>query len=186
MSCAINCNETELAHDAEDLVCLGAKPAGASEIVIYWCLDNITDITNPAETLAAIAAGEAILITDILFGNDVPTPTNGPKVTACGTPSVLYNTYPVSITDYSYNQTNAELYGALGNGRRAAAILAWDCQTNTNFPDTSRYYLPTSGGVTFAGGLVDPNNDDEVARFEVAGSFKGSVTIISTPAGIFS
>lgn len=186
MSCAINCNEVELAHDAEDLVCLGAKPAGASEIVIYWCLDNITDITDPAQTIAAIAAGEAILITDILFGNDAPTPTNGPKVTACGTVSVLYNTYPVSITDYSYNATNATLYGALGNGRRAAAILAWDCQTNPNFPDTSRYYAPTSGGITFAGGLVDPNNDDEVARFEVAGTFKGAVDIITTPAGIFS
>jgi hypothetical protein len=64
--------------------------------------------------------------------------------------------------------------------------LAWDCQTNPNFPDTSRYYAPTSGGITFAGGLVDPNNDDEVARFEVQGSFKGSVDIITTPAGIFS
>ncbi len=186
MSCAINCNEVELEHDSEDLVCLGARPAGSPSVVLYWCLDNISDITNPAQTLAAIAAGEALEVTDILFGNDLPTPTTGPKTTACGTPNVIYNTYPVSLTDYSYNQTNATLYEALGNGRRVAAILAWDCNSNPNFPDTSRYYVPTSGGITFSGGLSDANNDDEVAFFQVNGTFKGGVTIISTPAGIFS
>lgn len=186
MSCAINCNEVELSHDAEDLNCKGARPAGSPSIVLYWCLDNITDITNPAETLAAIAAGEALLVEDILFGNDAPTPTNGPKTVACGTVSVLYNSYPLNLTDYSYNQTNNALYEALGNGRSVAAILAWDCGTNPNFTDTSRYYVPSAGGITFSGGLVDPDNDDEVVSFQLAGTFKGSVTIIDTPAGIFA
>jgi len=185
MSCAINCNEVELSHEAEDLVCLGLRPAGAAQIVIYWCLDNITDITVPAQTIAAIAAGEAIKLTYILFGNDAPTPTTGPKPFACGSPGILYNSYPISITDYSYNQTNNELFGALGNGRNVAAILAWDCNTNPNFSDTSRYYVPSAGGITFSGGLIDPNNDDEVASFVVNGTFKGGVTIIPTPAGIF-
>lgn len=186
MSCALNCNEQELSHESEDVFCLGLRPAGSPQIVLFWCLDNITDITNPTQILTAIAAGEALKITNILFGNDTPTPTLGPKPTACGTPKVIYNTYPVSITDYSYNQTNNELYEALGNGRTAAAILAWDCTTNPNFADTSRYYVPTSGGITFSGGLSDPNNDDEVASFVVNGTFKGGVTIIPTPAGIFA
>lgn len=185
MSCAINCNEVELAHEAEDLVCGGGRPAGSPSIVLFWCLDNISDITNPTQILAAIAAGEALKVSDILFGNDLPTPTNGPKLTACGQAGVLYNTYPVSITDYSYNQTNNELYEALGNGRRVQALLAWDCNSKPTVPDTSRYYLPTSGGITFSGGLSDANNDDEVAFFQVDGTFKGSVTIIPTPAGIF-
>lgn len=186
MSCAINCNEAELSHSAEDLLCNGARPAGASSIVIFWCLDSITDITDPAEITAAIAAGEALLVEEILFGNDAPTPTTGPKLTACGTPSVLYNTYPINLTDYSYNQTNMSLYESLGNGRSVAAILAWDCNTNPNFTDTSRYYTPSSGYITFSGGLVDPDNDDETARFELSGTYKGTVTIIDTPAGIFS
>lgn len=186
MSCAINCNEVELTHDAEDLVCLGVRPAGASQIVIYWCLDNITDITDGTQTTDAITAGEAIKITDIRFGNDAPTPTNGPKPTSCGSPRVLYNSFPLNLTDYSYNATNAALYEALGNGRAVAAVLAWDCNTNPNFSDTSRYYVPSSGDITWSGGLVDPDDDDEAARFELTATYKGSVDIITTPTGVFS
>lgn len=185
MSCAINCNETPVSHDAEDLECKGARPAGASAAVLFFCLDNITDITDPAEILAAIAADEALLVESIRFGNDAPTPTLGPKTVSCGTPGVLFNSYTVKITDYSYNQTNNELYEALGNGRKLSAILAWDCNTKATYSDTSRYYVPSSGGITFAGGLVSPDDDEEAARFELTGTFKGGVTIIPTPAGVF-
>lgn len=185
MSCAINCNESELSHDAEDLLCLGVRPAGAAQVVLFWCLDSITDITVPAQILAAIAAGEALLVTDIAFGSDLPTPTLGPKVTACGTPGVLFNSRTLTLTDYSYNQTNNELYESLGNGRKAAAILAWDCNSNPNFSDTSRYYVPSSGSINFSGGLSSSATDEEAAFFQVSGTYKGSVTIIPTPAGIF-
>lgn len=186
MSCAINCNETVLTHNAEDLECLGARPAGSPSVILFWCLDNITDISDPAEILAALAADEALEVKDILFGNDAPSPTLGPKTIACGSPSVLYNSYTVNLTDYSYNQDNNELYEALGNGRKVAAILARDCNTKATFADTSRYYLPSYGGVTFSGGLNDADNDDEAAFFKVTGTFKGGVTILPTPAGVFS
>lgn len=185
MSCAINCNEAELSHEAEDLICLGTRPAGASSVVLYWCLDNITDITVPAQTLDAIAAGEALLVEDIAFGSDLPTPTNGPKPTACGTPGVLFNTRNVTLSDYSYNETNNDLYESLGNGRKVAAILAWDCNSNPNFADTSRYYVPSAGHISFSGGLSSAATDEEAAFFQVTGTYKGSVTIIPTPAGIF-
>lgn len=185
MSCIVNCSESDLSHEAENLICFGLHPAGSPQIIIFWCLDNISDITNPTQILTAIAAGEALRVRDILFGSDPPTPTLGPKPTACGTPKVLFNTFNMSATDYSYNQTNNELWGDLGNGRSVAAVLAWDCTTNPNYPDTSRYYLPTSGGISWSGGLGSPNNDDEVASFVVNGTFKGTVTIIPTPAGVF-
>jgi hypothetical protein len=187
MSCAINCDEVELTHTSEDLVCNGVKAAGASSIVLFWCLDGISDITDPSQIQAAIAQNEALLVESIKFGNDLPTPTTGPKPTSCGTPSVLYVTQSLTITDYSYNQDNNELYQELGHGRKVAAILAWDCNTNPNFPDTSRYYVPSgSGGITFAGGLSDADDDDEAAFFQVTGTYKGRITIIPTPAGIFA
>ncbi len=186
MSCPINCNEVAVSHDAEDLICLGARPAGSSSIIIFWCLDSITDITDPAQILLAISLDQAILVTDIRFGNAAATPTTGPKLTSCGTPGVLYQSYPLNLTDYSYNQTNMELYDALGGGRKAAAILAWDCNTKPTFANTSRYYLPSAGGITFSGGLVDPDDDDEAARFELSATYKGGITIIPTPAGIFA
>jgi hypothetical protein len=186
MSCAINCNETPVVHTTEDLTCIGPKPAGAPSIIVYWCLDNISDISDPAQTIAALANDEALEIKDILFGSDAPAPTFGPKTVSCGSPTVLYNTQTLNITDFSYNQDNNELYEALGNGRKVAAILARDCNTKANFPDTSRYYTPSYGGITFAGGLNDADNDDEAAFFKVTGTYKGGVTIIPTPAGVFS
>lgn len=185
MSCAINCNEGTLAHDPEDLICLGVRPAGASQIVIYWCLDSISDITIPGQTTLAISRGEALKVTEISFGSDLPSPTLGPKTTACGTPGVLFNSRNITLTDYSYNQTNNDLYESLGNGRKAKAILAWDCNSNPNFSNTSRYYVPSSGSINFSGGLSSAATDEEAAFFQVSGTYKGSVTIIPTPAGLF-
>lgn len=186
MSCAINCGESDLSHESEDLICFGLHPAGSEDVIIFWCLDLVTDITNPTQIQAALDAGQALRASNLLFGSGEPTPTQGPKPTACGTPKVLYVTYNVDLTDYNYNQTNNELYGSLGAGRSPKAMLVRDCGTNPNYSDTSRYYEATSGGINFAGGLNSANNDDEAAFFHVAGTFKGTVDIIPTPAGIFT
>lgn len=121
----------------------------------------------------------------VAFGSDLPTPTNGPKVTACSAASVLFTTRTMTITDYSYNQTNNELYESLGNGRKVAAVLARDCSSNPNFADTSRFYQATSGHIAFAGGLSSTNTDEEPAFFQVEGTYRGTVDIIATPTGIF-
>lgn len=184
MSCAINCTDIGV-HDPEDLVCKGPRPAGSSSIVIFLCLDNVSDITSAAQINAAIAADEAILVENIRFGSAAPTPTLSPKTTSCGLEQVLYNTYPLTLVDYSYNETNNDLWSTFSGGVTAKAILAWDCLKDT-FSDTSRFYNATGGSIQFTGGLVDPDDDAEAARFEMNGSFKGTVSIISTPAGVFS
>jgi hypothetical protein len=184
MSCAINCTDIGT-HDPEDLTCKGPRSAGASSIVIFLCLDNVSDITNPTQINAAIAADEAILVENIRFGSNAPTPALSPKLVSCGLPGVLHNTYPINITDYSYNSTNNDLWQTFASGVTAKAILAWDCLKST-YDDTSRFYNATGGAIQLQGGLVSPDDDDEAARFEITGSFKGDVSIITTPAGVFS
>lgn len=184
MSCAINCQDIGT-HTSEDLLCKGARPAGASSIVIYFCLDNIDDITDPQQTIDAIAADEAVLVENIRFGSGAPNPIQSPKTVSCGSPGVLHIEYPLNITDYSYNASNNDFWQTMGGGVTAAAILAWDC-TKASFTDTSRYYLPSAGSIVLAGGLVSPDDSDEAARFEITGTFKGTLDIITTPAGIFS
>lgn len=184
MSCAIICTDIG-SHSTEDLICKGPRPGGASSIVIFLCLDNITDITSASQILAAIAAEEAILIENIRFGSAAPTPTLSPKTTSCGLEQVLFNTYPLTLVDYSYNDTNNDLWSTFASGVTAKGILAWDC-TKASFSDTSRYYNASNGAIQLTGGLVSPDDDAEPARFEMAGSFKGTVSIIATPAGVFS
>lgn len=185
MSCAINCGEVELTHSSEDLDCKGVHPAGSDDLILFWCLDNVSDFTNTTQINNAIAGGEALRVSAVKFGNTLPSPTLGPKPTSCGTPRVLHNTYTTTITDYSYNAENAELYEALGGGRKVAAILARDCGTNPLYGDTSRVFLPSSGTIAFSGGLDSQDDDDNAAFFQVTGTLKGGVAIIDTPAGVF-
>lgn len=185
MSCAINCNEVELVHTSEDLDCKGVHPAGSDDLIVFWCLDNVSDFTNSTQINNAIAAGEAIRVSAVKFGHPIPTPTLGPKATSCGTPRVLHNTYTVTITDFSYNDDNGEFYGSVGGGRKVAAILARDCGTNPLYGDTSRVFLPSSGTIAFSGGLDSQDDDDNAAFFQVTGTYKGSLAIIDTPAGVF-
>jgi len=184
MSCAINCNEETLTHTPTNQ-CYGAHPAGSSDIIIFYCLDNVTDFTNPTQINLALAAGEALRIESIRFGSDLPTPTNGPKLTSCGTPGVLFKTSTMTLTDYNYGVENSPLYEALGNGRQIAAVMAHDCETNPNYSDTTRVYEPSSGYISFSGGLSSADDDEEAAFFQVTGSYKGGTRIIPTPAGVF-
>jgi len=185
MSCAIDCGQTALTHSAENLDCDGLHPAGSQDLILFFCLDDVSDITDPSQINNALNQGSALRVELVKFGSDLPTPTLGPKATSCGVPKVLYVTSTMTITDYSYNQENNELYNELGAGRGVAAVLARDCQTNANYADTSRYYVPTSGNISFAGGLSSADDDDEAAFFQVTGTYKGGVTIIATPAGVF-
>lgn len=186
MSCPINCNITLGTHDSEDLICNGLRPAGGKDLILFICTDNITDINDPAEILAAIANDEAIEVFNVGFGSTAPTPTLGPKPFPCGVAGVLFNTYQFTITDYSYNQTNNALYTLLAGGNRVEAILVRDC-VNSKFDDTSRFYdASENGGMSISGGLVDPADDEEAVRFEMTGSFKGDITILTTPAGVFT
>lgn len=184
MSCAISCTDVGT-HEPVNLRCAGPHPAGSSSVVIFLCLDNVSDITNPTQINTAIAAGEARLIEGIRFGSGASTPNLSPKTTSCGLPGVLNKTIPLNLTDYNYSQTNNELWEGFGSGMTAEGILAWDC-SKTGYDDTSRFYQATQGAIQFQGGLVSPDDDDEAARFELTGNFKGSIEIINTPAGVFS
>lgn len=183
MSCPINC-QTLGTHESQDLLCIGVRPAGAKDIILFKCLDNVSDITNPNQINNAIANDEAILISDVRFGSSEPAPTLGPKTTSCGVEGVLFNTYPFTITDYSYSQINNALYTALAGGYRIEGMLVHDCP-KTGFSDTSRFYDASDSGMVITGGLSSPDDDVEAAVFKMNGSFKGSITIIATPAGVF-
>lgn len=182
-SCNQYCAE-ELTDFEYVIECGSAHPAGASNIIVVICDDLISDPFNATQLLAAIAAGDAFKVEGVRFGSTAPTPTPGPKLTSCGVESVLYQTHAINWTDYNYTQVNNLNYERLGNGLRPKGVLAIDC-TKTGWDDTARYYASNTGGIQLSGGLVSPDDDNEASRFELAGSFKGTIDIGTAPTGIF-
>lgn len=183
MATCLNYNCEELTdHEASSLSCLGPRPSGISEVVLILCGNDLTDPSDGTEVNALITAGDAKLVSSIRMGVGVGEPTLSPKTTACGLPQTLYVTYSGNIIDYSWNETNFEFWNTLTSGYTIQGAIARMCP-KTGFDDQSLYL---DGEISFAGGAIITDTDEEPARFEITFTYKGDIHLITTPAGVFS
>ena len=169
-------------HEVATLTCKGPRPSGISEVVFILCGNSLTDPSDGAEVAALIAADDAKLVQQIRMGVGTPEATLSPKTTACGLPQTLYVTYSGNIIDYSWNTTNFAFWDTLANGYTVAGAIARLCP-KTGFDDESVYL---NGEMSFSGGAIIADTDEEPARFELTFTYKGSIELIPTPTGVFS
>lgn len=183
MATCLNYNcDTLTDHEVATLACKGPRPAGISEAVFILCAANLTDPSDGVEVNALITSGEAKLVQNIRMGLGSGEVTQSPKVTACGLPQTLYVTYSGAITDYSFNQTNMDFWTTLTSGYTISGIIARLCP-KAGFDDES---LWMDGEVAFSGSPVIADTDEEAANFAITYQYKGSVSLIPTPSGVFS
>lgn len=178
--CDYNCEALE---DHEVVVgCAGARPAGVSDILFALCGHSIVDPSDGTQWTTALNANFAKELFSVAAGFDSGEPTLSPKTTACGLPSTLFVTYTGTITDYNFTSDNVAFYNTLINGYKIPAMLMRLCP-KSGWDDQS---LWLDGEISFTGSPVVPNTDEETARFEITWSFKGDVTLVDTPSGLFS
>ncbi len=168
-------------HEVAELTCSGARPAGVSDILIGLCGNSILDPSDGTQWTTALGADFAKEIFNVAAGIDSGEPTLSPKITACGTPTTLYVTYSGTITDYNFTAENFTFWTSLINGYKVPSMLMRLCP-KTGWDDESMWL---DGEISFTGSPVAPNTDEEAARFEITFTFKGNISLVPTPAGIF-
>jgi len=169
-------------HEVATLTCKGPRPAGISEVVLILCGNDLTDPSDGTEVNALISSGDAKLVQQIRMGIGQGESTLSPKTTACGLPQTLYITYSGNIIDYSWNTTNFDFWTTLSSGYTIAGAIARLCP-KTGFDDESVYL---DGEIAFTGGAIITDTDEEPARFELTFTYKGNISLIPTPTGVFS
>jgi hypothetical protein len=169
-------------HEVSTLACKGPRPAGISSAVFILCSSTLVDPSDGTEINALITSGDAKLVENIRMGLGSGEVTQSPKVTACGLPQTLYVTYSGNITDYSFNQQNMEFWTTLTSGYTISGIIARLCP-KSGFDDES---LWMDGEVSFSGSPVIADTDEEAANFAITYQYKGTVSLIPTPTGVFS
>ena len=183
MAECLNYNCEELGeHEVLTLQCKGPRPAGISEVVFILCGNNLTNPSSGAEVLALLASNEARKVQRIRMGLNSSEPTQSPKTTSCGLPETLFVTYSGSLTDYSFNATNMDFWNDFAGGYTVQGAIARMCP-KAGFDDESLYM---DGEISFTGSPIVPDDDEEAARFELTYQFKGTVTLVPTPPGVFS
>ena len=183
MATCLNYNCEQLGdHEIATLTCKGPRPAGISEVVFILCGNDLTDPSDGTEVNALIASGDAKLVQSVRMGLGSGEATQSPKTTSCGLPQTLYVTYTGNIVDYSFTTENMAFWSTLTSGYTIAGAIARLCP-KTGFDDESLYL---DGEIAFSGSPVVPDTDEEPARFEITFTYKGDVSLIATPTGVFS
>lgn len=179
-----NC-ETVGDHEVALMTCNGARPAGISQVVLIACDSDIEDSADAEDgtvVSAAITADTAKLVEQIKMSLDNGETTLSPKTTGCGLPTPLYTTYSGTIEDYNFSkQTVNEFWGVITRGYSFKGAIARLCP-KSGWDDQSLYL---DGEIIFSGSPNISNDDANAAFYSISYQFKGSVTLIDTPAGVF-
>ena len=156
---------------------------GLSAFVIFDCDHQVTDFTNGTQILAEIAANRAWIAEKVKLGIPLPTPVEIDALTGCGTQTLVNYDRTATLVDGNVNNFNiVDFYTPLFRGRSVGAMIVLECG-NTN----SKVTLVDSE-ITFRGGRVLPDNNNELQRFEATLSWKSKdePTQINEPVGVFS
>lgn len=178
-----NCDELE-DHESLDTQCLGPRPSGIGEAVFILCGNTVTEENASDGTFvnALISSQDARLVQLINLGLDSAEPVLSPfPASPCRPAQTLYVNFTGSIVDIGFTATNMTFWNQLINGYSIAGMIARLCPKD-GWDDESLYM---DGEITFTGSPLVPKEGTDVARFELTYTFRGSVKLIPTPAGVF-
>lgn len=153
----------------------------ASDVVLFDCGANIADAFDATEVNAAISAGTAVLIRDVLIGMPKPTPIEVESRKACNnTPTLVTYDRSITLIDSHVNANNINsLYAGILNGRKFEGALIRHCG--------SPYSTWVDNTLRFTGGHVIPDTED-IQTIDVDGKWRSKIdpTIGTTPAAVFA
>ncbi len=156
---------------------------GGSDMVIFDCDHLVTDFTNGTQILAEIAANRAWIAENVKIGIPLPTPVEIDSLKACGTQTLVNYDRTGTLTDGNVNNFNiVDFYTPLLRGRSIGAMIINECGN----PNSKVTLIDDE--ITFRGGRVLPNNNNELQMFDIIFSWKSKdePTQINEPVGVFS
>lgn len=174
------CNdlETHLLNDcSEELL------GGQDQAVIYKCAANITDPSDGAQILAAIAAGDAVLVKNIKVGIDAPSPIEIDSNIALRTAKVANYDRTATWMDGNINNQNVNtFYPSWWNGTPIGGAIIYE---NGNSTKAVTWINSPIQGI---GGRILPPDNNEFQRFEGTLKWKNLTdpTRHAAPAGVFA
>jgi len=168
-------------HEVATLDCSGPRPSGVADAVLALCGNSIVDPSDGTQWATAIAGEFAKELFNITGSIDSGDATLAPKTTPCGVQRTLYTTYTGTIVDYNFTSANFDFWNPFLNGVTIPGMLMRLCPKD-GWDDVCMWL---DGTVSFSGSPVVPGDDAEAARFEITFSFKGNITLVPTPSGVF-
>lgn len=152
----------------------------ASDIVLFDCGAGITDAFDPVEVNAAIAAGTAVLISDVLIGIPEASPIEVDSRKACNNiPTVVNYDRTFTLIDTHVNANNINtLYAGILNGRKLEGALIRTCG--------SSFSIWIDDTIRIVGSHIIPDTED-IQTVSATGKWRSldAPTIGTTPAGVF-
>jgi len=176
-----NCDALAV-HEAFGDICAPPRPGGIDSAVLVLCGEELADPTSGTEVDALITAEGAKLVKQIAMSLEGSEQILSQYlVTPCDTPRVQYVNWTGTMRDLMFSTTNFEFWTQLINGYKVSAILAHLCLAD-GWDDVSLYM---KGNISFAGNPIIPLDGTDTDRFEVTYTFRGEISLIATPAGVF-
>jgi hypothetical protein len=161
--------------------CATYRAGGSSSIILLACDHTITDPTDLTAINAEIAAGRAWRMENVKVGFTPGSPETVAPVTSCGTERVINNTYSVTIFASQVSSDNTTFINALTSGYVIGGLMFGVCPTD-GLTDMLIY---ADAEISFQGGLVLPDTNADVIRYEMTASFKGNVETYPDTEGVF-
>lgn len=161
--------------------CATYRAGGSSSIILLACDHTITDPTDLAAIEAEIAAGRAWRMENVKVGFAPGSPETVAPVTSCGTERVINNTYSVTIFASQVSSDNTTFINALTSGYVIGGLIFGVCPTD-GLTDMLIY---ADAEISFQGGLVLPDTNADVIRYEMTATFKGNVETFTDTEGVF-
>lgn len=151
-------------------------------MVLYDCAASITDPSNGTAILAAVAAGNAVIIQNIKVGLDAPSPQEIDSNIANRVPKLVNYDRTATVVDGNVNQQNVNtFYASLFAGRTLGGAIIYE-----NGNDTKAVTW-IDAPIQCVGGRILPPDNTEFQRFEYQMKWKKKTdpTRHSAPAGVF-
>jgi hypothetical protein len=178
-----NCDDVLVDHRPND--CGEILLGGVANAIFLECNTQLTDPSSASQINAEIAAGRAKKITQVKMGFGAPNPIQIDNPTGVG-PQILINyDHTGSLADFNVNPNNVDFYNTVNSGRKFGGLILQ--MTGTIDADAGEQVWFINSQVTFTGGPILPNQDNDYARFESSFAWrkKTSPTLHTAPVGIF-
>lgn len=116
---------------------------------------DVGDTTDEAVMEALIAAGNAMIIRNIMVSIEAPEAVRGNVSRACSTASVLTYNRTGTIQDYKADATNIDFW----NGVDASSGAIWGMAIVHSCSHNEQFII--TGNIRILGGLINPLSDEE-------------------------
>ena len=150
--------------------CSTIRKGGASQMVLLACGVTMADSSDEAELTALINGDEAWEIENAKIGLSVSSQDTVDPVTSCGTTKVVNNVYTGTLYSAVVTSGNTTFINKLIAGYVVGGAILKICDTE----GLASMQIYIDAEISFSGGLVLPDTNSDVIRYEVNFTFKSN------------